>query len=154
MIPINILAPVAVVGVVFAFGTGYWTGNTQGKRAGAELAMAATTIAAKEVVVKEVQFEKCEAQVAKTNTAVAEQAKATAEVVIQDKAAREAAELRAIVREKEARKREAAVYQSLTELKGLINEGAVKGCFSEPVGDRFAELFNNAIAAAEGGDSP
>ncbi|MDI6988547.1 hypothetical protein, partial [Escherichia coli] len=56
--------------------------------------------------------------------------------------------------EEEAREREALIYQSLTELKGLINEGAVQGCLSEPVGDRFAELFNNAIAASEGDSDP
>lgn len=153
MIGLNILAPAAIVGVIFSFGAGYWTGNAQGKRAGAELAMAATTIAAKEVVVKEVQFEKCEAEVAKTNTAVAEQAVETVRVLKEDKAAREAAQREAVARDKRTQKRLDAAFATLDELRRQIDAGAFQGCANERIGADLVGMLNDALAA-EAGSGP
>lgn len=153
MIGLKLLAPVAIASTIFAFGSGYWVGNSHGKRAGAELALAATTIAAKEVVVKEVQFEKCEAEVAKSNTAVAEQAAETVRVLKEDKVARDAAQREAAAREVRTQKRLDAAFATLDELRRQINAGAFQGCANERVGDDLIGMLNSALAA-EGSGGP
>jgi hypothetical protein len=151
MIGMKVMAGLGVAGTVFGLALGYWTGNAQGKRAGAELAMAATTIAAKEVVVKEVQFEKCEAQVAKTNTAVAEQATETVRVLKEDRAAREVAQREAVAREQRTQRRVDAAFATLDELRRSIDAGAFEGCANERIGADLVGMLNSALAAEDGG---
>jgi hypothetical protein len=154
MIGGQLLIPIAIAGALAAFGTGYWAGNNAGRSAGAQLALNAAVVAAKEVSVKDVEVVECQAVNYATQEAKSKQAAATVELVRTDQELRKQAETRARESDKRAAEREKQIYQSLTELKGLINEGTVKGCFSEPVGDRFAELFNDTIAAGENDSSP
>ncbi|CAB4140934.1 hypothetical protein UFOVP399_28 [uncultured Caudovirales phage] len=149
---LRIIAP--IVGVVVIFGAGYWTGYGHGQEKGERIAYRAAEVAAKEIVVREVEVEECQAENYATQEAKSKQAAATVELVRTDQELRKQAEARARESDKRAAEREKQIYQSLTELKGLINEGTVKGCFSEPVGDRFAELFNDTIAAGENDSSP
>jgi hypothetical protein len=154
MIASKILAGLGVAGTVFGLALGYGIGNAQGKRAGAELAIAATTIAAREVVVHEVQTEKCEAQVTKVNEATAEQAVKTVEMIRQDQVARQEAEKRAVVRERNYQRRQDAAFATLDELRRQIDAGAFQGCANERVGGDLVGMLNAALGAAEGNSGP
>jgi site-specific recombinase len=151
MIGLNILAPVAVVGALAAFGTGYWAGNNAGERTGAQLALNAATIAAKEVVIKEVQVEKCEAEVTKVNEATTKQAVKTVELIETDQALRKQAEQRAIRREAATQKRLDAAFSTLDELRRQIDAGAFQGCANESVGAELVGMLNAALAAEDSG---
>jgi hypothetical protein len=148
---LKIVAP--IVGAVFLFGSGYWTGHGHGKNKGAALALKATQIAAQEVVVREVQVEKCQAEVGKVNEATAEQGKRTVELIETDQALRKQAEQRAIRREAESQKRLDAAFSTLSELKGMIDAGAFQGCANESVGSDLVGMLNAALDA-ENGNSP
>jgi hypothetical protein len=151
MIGGQLLIPIAIAGALAAFGTGYWAGNNAGERAGAKLALNAATIAAKEVVIKEVQVEKCEAEVTKVNEATTKQAVKTVELIETDQALRKQAEQRAIKREAERDKRLQAAFSTLDELKGMIDAGAFQGCANESVGAELVGMLNAALAAEDSG---
>jgi len=150
MIGMKLVAGLGVAGTLFGLALGYSFGNASGKRAGAELAMNAATIAAKEVVVKEVQFEKCEAQVAKTNTAVAEQATETVRVLKEDRVAREVAQKEAQAREIRTQRRLDAAFSTLDELRRQIDAGAFQGCANERIGADLVGMLNSALTAEAG----
>lgn len=149
---LRIAAP--IVGAVFVFGAGYWTGYGHGKDKGAALALKTAELAAKEVVIREAQVEKCQAQVGKVNEATAEQAVKTVEMIKADQIARQQAERRAVAREKEYQKRQEAAFATLDELRRQIDAGAFQGCANERVGAELVGMLNSALGAGEGSDSP
>lgn len=146
---LRIVAP--IVATVFVFGAGYWKGHGDGEAKGIKLAYNAATVAAQEIVIKEVQVGKCEAEVTKVNEATTEQARKTVELVETDQALRRQAEQRAVRRDAETRKRLDAAFSTLTELRGMIDAGAFQGCASESVGSDLVGMLNAALAAEDGG---
>ncbi|HAH11221.1 MAG TPA: hypothetical protein DCL54_03870 [Alphaproteobacteria bacterium] len=147
----KIVAP--IVGVVFLFGAGFYTGYGQGKNAGVAIAYRAAETAAQEIVVREVQVEKCQGEVAKVNEATAAQAVETVKLVKADQELRKQAEQRAVRREAETQRRLDAAFSTLDELRKQIDAGAFKGCANEHVGADLVGMLNAALAA-EAGDSP
>lgn len=148
---LKIIAP--VVGVVLLFGAGYWTGYGQGKDRGVAIAYAAAEAAAEEIVVREVQVEKCQAEVGKVNEATAAQAVETVKLVKADQELRKQAEQRAVRREAETQRRLDAAFSTLDELRKQIDAGAFKGCANESVGADLVGMLNAALDA-ENGDNP
>lgn len=141
-----------IVGVVLLFGAGYWTGYGQGKNAGEALAYRAAEAAAQEIVVREVQVEKCQAEVGKVNEATAAQAVETVKLVKADQELRKQAEQRAVRREAETQRRLEAAFTTLDELRKQIDAGAFKGCANESVGSDLVGMLNAALAAEDGGN--
>ena len=146
----RIVAP--IVATVFVFGVGYWKGHGDGEAKGVKLAYNAASVAAQEIVVKEVQVGKCQAEVSKVNEATTEQARKTVEMVETDQQLRRQAEQRAVRRDADTRKRLDAAFSTLGELKGLIDAGAFKGCADERIGDDIVGMLNAALAAEDGGN--
>ena len=146
----RIVAP--IVATVFVFGVGYWKGHGDGEAKGARLAYNAAAVAAQEIVVKEVQVGKCQAEVTKVNEATTEQARKTVELVEVDQQLRRQAEQRAIRRDADTRKRLDAAFSTLTELKGMIDAGAFQGCANDLVGSDLVGMLNAALAAEDGGN--
>lgn len=148
---LRIIGP--IVGVVVIFGAGYWTGYGHGEDRGTKIAYRAAEAAAKEIVVHEVQVEKCQAEVGKVNEATAAQAVETVKLVKVDQELRKQAEQRAIRREAETQRRLDAAFSTLDELRKQIDAGAFKGCANEHVGADLVGMLNAALAA-ENGNNP
>lgn len=148
---LRIIGP--IVGVVLIFGAGYWTGYGHGEDRGTKIAYRAAEAAAQEIVVREVQVEKCQAEVGKVNEATAAQAVETVKLVKVDQELRKQAEQRAVRREAETQRRLDAAFSTLNELKEQIDAGAFKGCANEHVGADLVGMLNAALAA-ENGDNP
>lgn len=141
----RIVAP--IVGAVFVFGAGYWTGYGHGKNKGVAIAYAAAKEAAQEITVREVQVQKCEAEVTKVNEATTKQAVETVKLVKADQELRKQAEQRAVRREAETQKRLDAAFKTLDELRRQIDAGAFQGCANEHVGADLVGMLNSALAA-------
>jgi len=148
---LRIIGP--IVGVVIIFGAGYWTGYGHGEDRGTKIAYRAAEAAAKEIVVHEVQVEKCQAEVGKVNEATAAQAVETVKLVKVDQELRKQAEQRAIRREAETQRRLDAAFSTLDELRKQIDAGAFQGCANERIGTDLVGMLNAALAA-ENGNSP
>lgn len=148
---LKIVAP--IVGVIFVFGAGFYTGYGQGKDKGVAIAYRAAEAAAQEIVVREVQVEKCEAEVTKVNEATTLQAVETVKLVKADQDLRKQAEQRAIRREAETQRRLDAAFSTLDELRRQIDAGAFQGCANESVGSELVWMLNAALAA-ENGSNP
>lgn len=147
----KIVAPIVVAAL--AAGAIYWTGYGNGKNAGQALAYRAAEAAAQEIVVREVQVEKCQAEVGKVNEATAAQAVETVKLVKADQELRKQAEQRAVRREAETQRRLDAAFSTLDELRKQIDAGAFKGCANEHVGADLVGMLNAALDA-ENGDNP
>lgn len=148
---LRIVAP--IVGAVFVFGAGYYTGYGQGKDRGTAIAYRAAEAAAKEITVREVQVEKCEAEVSKVNEATTQQAVETVKLVKADQELRKQAEQRAVRREAETQRRLDAAFSTLDELRKQIDAGAFQGCANERIGTDLVGMLNAALEA-EGSDNP
>ena len=148
---LRIIAP--IVGVVVIFGAGYWTGYGHGEDRGTKIAYRAAEAAAKEIVVHEVQVEKCQAEVGKVNEATAAQAVETVKLVKADQELRKQAAQRAVRREAETQRRLEAAFSTLDELRKQIDAGAFQGCANERSGDDLVGMLNAALDA-ENGDNP
>lgn len=148
---LRIIAP--IVGVVVIFGAGYWTGYGHGEDRGTKIAYRAAEAAAKEIVVHEVQVEKCQAEVGKVNEATAAQAVETVKLVKADQELRKQAEQRAVRREADTQRRLEAAFSTLNELKEQIDAGAFQGCANERIGDDLVGMLNAALDA-ENGSNP
>jgi len=141
-----------IVGVVVVFGAGYWVGYGHGRDKGEALAYRAAEAAAQEIVVREVQVGKCQAEVTKVNQATTEQAVETVKLVKADQELRKQAEQRAVRREAETQRRLEAAFSTLDELRKQIDAGAFQGCANERIGADLVGMLNAALDAENGGN--
>lgn len=152
----RVLAP--LFAAVAVFSAGCWVGGSISSSSWKSKALKQARISTQIIDAKDGELAQCRAEVAKFNETTAKNAAKTQQIIVADQAERRAAEQRAVVREQESQKRLQAAFETLDELRGLINEGAIDGCAGEPIGDRIAGLLNAALAGGGGperdGDVP
>jgi hypothetical protein len=103
------------------------------------------------ITIKEVETEKCRAQVAKVNEATTRAADRTVQLIVADQIKRDTAAQKAAIRQKQSDQRLEAAFTTLAEMRRLIDAGAFEGCANERVGADIMGMLNGALAA---GDSP
>ena len=148
MNPWRILAPLFASVAVFALGM--WVGSGLTASSWKSKLLRAAQENTQIIDAKNGELEQCRAEVTKFNETTAKNAAKTQQIIVADQSERKAAEKRATVREQESQRRLEAAFQTLDELRRLINEGAFQGCAAEHVGDDLVRMLNDAIAAGDG----
>lgn len=144
----RVLAP--MFAAIAVFSAGCWVGGSMASSSWKSKALKQARISTKIIDAKDGELAQCRAEVAKFNETTAKNAAKTQQIIVADQTERKAAEKRATVREQESQRRLNAAFETLDEMRRLIDEGAFQGCAAEHVGDDLVRMLNGAIAAGDG----